>query len=64
MAEKKVYLGDAVYARFDGYAIVLTTEDGLSTTNTIVLEPEVYAYLAEFARTLWSSGSDRSKEKP
>jgi hypothetical protein len=43
---------------------VLTTEDGLSTTNTIVLEPEVYAYLAEFARTLWSSGSDRSKEKP
>ncbi len=35
------YLGDGVYADFDGFAVVLTTEDGVSVTNRIVLEPEV-----------------------
>ena len=35
----KVYLGDGAYVDFDGYALVLTTEDGISVTNTVVLEP-------------------------
>lgn len=38
---QKVYLGDAVYADFDGYHIVLTTEDGISITNRICLDPGV-----------------------
>ena len=38
---KKVYLGDSVYADFDGYGIVLTTENGYGPSNKIVLEPEV-----------------------
>ena len=37
----KVSLGDSVYAQFDGFGIILTTENGLGPTNTIVLEPEV-----------------------
>ena len=38
----KVYLGDGVYVRFDKTGdVVLTTENGISITNTIVLEPEV-----------------------
>lgn len=37
----KQYLGDGVYANYDGYNVVLTTENGLSTTNTIYLEPAV-----------------------
>lgn len=40
-AGNKVYLGDGVYAAFDGWNIVLTTENGISTTNTIFIEPEV-----------------------
>jgi len=39
--EYKKYLGDAVYFDFDGYHVVLTTENGISATNTICLEPEV-----------------------
>lgn len=35
----KEYLGDGAYVDFDGYSIVLTTEDGISTTNSVVLEP-------------------------
>jgi len=44
----KTYLGDGVYADFDGYALVLTTEDGVRETNRIVLEPHVYQSLVEF----------------
>jgi hypothetical protein len=28
MDEQKSYLGDSVYADFDGFAIILTTENG------------------------------------
>jgi hypothetical protein len=44
----KEYLGDAVYASFDGWHIVLTTEDGIRATNTIFLEPEVQVALVAF----------------
>ena len=44
----KVYLGDAVYVTFDGYHVVLTTEDGIRTTNSIYLEPEVLANFTEW----------------
>jgi hypothetical protein len=47
--ERKVYLGDAVYAAVnDAGQIVLTTENGYSATNTIYLEPEVYEALVRF----------------
>ena len=39
--DKRIYLGDGVYAMFDGLSIVLTTENGYRTTNTVVLDPEV-----------------------
>jgi hypothetical protein len=50
---KKVYLGDGVYASFDGYQICLTTEvgDGIAT-NTIYLEPEICNNLGEFVKSL------------
>jgi hypothetical protein len=48
----KEYLGDGAYVDFDGYAIVLTTENGIETTNTIVLEPEVYSALVEYVDRL------------
>ena len=49
---RKVYLGDAVYAEFDGHGIKLTTEDGYRATNTIVLEPEVYDALVKYVDDL------------
>lgn len=45
---RKVYLGDGVYVATDDYGLVLTTENGIEATNTIYLEPEVYAALARF----------------
>lgn len=46
----KHYLGDGVYIQFDGYGFVLTTENGVEVTNTIVLEPHVYMNLVEYVK--------------
>jgi ribosomal protein S27AE len=48
----KTYLGDGAYVDFDGYALVLTTENGISETNRIVLEPEVYEALLGYVARL------------
>lgn len=49
---RKVYLGDSVYVVWDGFVLILTTENGYGPTNTIVLEPKVYEALSQFAATL------------
>lgn len=51
MSESTQYLGDAVYARFDGYQIVLTTSSHLEAeaTNRIYLEPAVLDALFKFS---------------
>lgn len=50
--KRKEYLGDGVYVLIDEDGrIVLTTENGLETTNTIYLEPEVVKNLIEYLET-------------
>lgn len=44
----KTYLGDAVYAEVEEGRLRLTTEDGISVTNEIYLEPEVYQALTNY----------------
>lgn len=44
----KDYLGDSVYAEWDGNRIILTTENGLGPSNVIYLEPEVIAALESY----------------
>ncbi len=39
----KQYLGDGVYIANDGYHLVLTTENGIETTNTIYMDGNVVA---------------------
>ena len=46
--EYKVYLGDGVYADFDGFAVVLTTTAGIRNTNTVLLEPVVLKRFQEW----------------
>jgi hypothetical protein len=49
----KTYLGDAVYLALDEFGnVVLTTEDGIQATNTIVLEPEVCVALCNYIEGL------------
>lgn len=46
------YLGDAVYASFDGYHIWLHLNDHRSP-GLIALEPAVYDALKHYARRIW-----------
>lgn len=48
--ENEVYLGDAVYASFDGYQIWLRTGDG--NNNSVALEPETYFNLTKYVEQL------------
>lgn len=60
------YLGDSVYAGFDGYHIILTTENGYGPTNTIGLEPNVLKALDNYRRRLESefeAQKDATKEE-
>ena len=47
LLSEKVYLGDAVYAQFDGYHIILTLGDG--SDARIALEPDVLTQLKRYA---------------
>lgn len=34
----KRYLGDGAFIECNGWSLILTTEDGISTTNTVVID--------------------------
>ena len=49
----KEYLGDGVYIDMCGNgSLMLTTENGHTITNTIILEPEVVAAFEDYLRRL------------
>lgn len=45
---EKEYLGDAVYMEDDGYHLVLTTSNGIHTTNRICIEPMLFDQLGTY----------------
>lgn len=52
MRSHKEYLGDGAYVEFDGFGVILTTSDGVRTTNEIFLEPEVLGNFEEWMQRL------------
>lgn len=48
------YLGDGLYARFDGYGFWITSENGVSVLNEIYIEPEVWDNLIAFRKEVYS----------
>lgn len=48
----KEWLGDSVYAEFDGFYVILTTENGYpdDPRNKIALEPAVIVALEDFIK--------------
>lgn len=63
MTNPKDYLGDSVYAEFDGYYLVLTTNNGYEDDprNKIALEPTVYSELLRFVKRLKTPQVPNSK---
>ncbi len=58
------YLGDSVYAEFDGYNVVLTTNNGYSDDprNRIALEPDVIAAFRKYDERLREQIAAYNKE--
>lgn len=46
------YLGDGLYASFDGYQIELYAFDGIGKTNRVFLEPAVLAAFERYCAAL------------
>lgn len=49
---EKQYLGDGVYARFEGYQVILTAEDGSKATDTIYLDEQVLAAFEKYIQKI------------
>ena len=48
----KAYLGDGVYVDVENGMLKLTTEDGITATNTVYLEEEVLENLLTYVEKL------------
>lgn len=49
----KTYIGDSVYVEIDSYEeVVLTTENGITISNRIVLEKRVWQDLVKFVNSV------------
>jgi hypothetical protein len=48
----KQYLGDGLYADFNGFQLILTAEDGVHITNRVFLEPQVWSALQKYVAAL------------
>lgn len=59
MLTPETYLGDGLYASFDGYTIWLRAprEDG---DHTVALEPEVLASLITYSRRVRQAGAQQA----
>ncbi len=59
--KEKTYLGDGVYLELDDFgALVLTTENGIATTNKIVLDLNVYENLTTWVSTKLARSNTRT----
>lgn len=55
----KEYLGDGIYVEIDQFeCLVLTTSDGISDTNRIIFEPEVFSELLNYIDRLIEKRGD------
>lgn len=60
----KRYIGDGVYVAYDGHGLILTTEDGVSVTNRIYLEPSVIDAMSQYNRDVAAEIRGRQNGKP
>jgi hypothetical protein len=51
-SDRAVYLGDGLYADWDGWQIELSASNGIAKTNTVYLEPSVLVAFNRWVKTL------------
>ncbi len=63
MTENETYLGDGLYASFDGWHVWLRAPRP-GGEHRVALEPPVFAALVEFANRVWSPPTDEAPPCP
>lgn len=61
MITDKFYVGDGVYAEFDGNGIILTSENGMKITNSIYLECETWDNLFKWVTQIQKTLKEKEK---
>jgi len=57
--DQDAYLGDGLFAHFDGRQVELYASNGVSKTNRVFLEPAVLKSFLEYVKRL-REGTDRA----
>jgi hypothetical protein len=61
---KTVYLGDGLYAKYDGYHVVLMANSSISPTNTVYLDDNVLtAFLKYIVDVKYTPNDDESEDE-
>ena len=53
--DKETYLGDGLYAKFDGRQFELYASDGIRKTNQVFLEPDVLSAFIRYIHRVETS---------
>jgi hypothetical protein len=53
---EKTYLGDGLYASFDGFQVALTAENGVEVLEEVFLDSSVIAAFLRFIESLKKAG--------
>lgn len=56
--DNKQYLGDSVYANYDGHQIMLYLDNGYGAKNEIFMEPEVMHSFIAYAKRMGALKDD------
>lgn len=62
MTERKTFLGDRLYADFDGWNVIVTQENGIAVSDRIVFEPDVWDALVNYGERQKLERQAREKE--
>lgn len=54
--QREAYIGDGVYATFDGWQVWIYTSNGVDKSKAIALEPAVLEALNKFADQFYRRG--------
>jgi hypothetical protein len=63
MLQDRQYLGDGVYAEHDGYQVWLSITDGITTSDLIALDPDVFAALLRYRDRVFAPQPARTGEE-
>ena len=60
----KEYIGDGVYIHYNGEVFVLTTENGISTSNIIIIEFQEMNNIQNYVKRVYEEVENGRRNQP